>query len=331
MNLTDLSVELQSRAENLPTGAAMARLAGVRTRVRARRRRQAAAATLIATGCVAAVVLGPNLSALRAEHPTTPAGRHLVQPDTFDDVLAGDRLTASAVGAKGQPEVVLRFTPVDTDLMLAEFCHVSSDNSQLWAATTVNGHSITRGGCQKSTVANGSGGTPGGGTAKETRDAWARLGVVPGRESVVRIQLQTEKGAPRTDASVRLGVGLYALTGDRIVSDGLVIKLDAESDGHDYRLAKYATAPVSTAVRQVSLALPATRWPVFVAAGSGGKVSEKDSRTTTEVAVDGRSHGGVSGGGTIYEVLEDARAHTLRVHTDGTSGVLLLAYYVRVD
>jgi hypothetical protein len=332
MNLTDLTAVLQSRAEALPAGAPMARMGAVRARVRARRRRQAAAVTLIAAGCVATAVLGPNLTTLRADHSTDPAGRHhVVKPNTFDDVLAGDPLTASAVGAQGQREVVLRFTPVNTDLMLAPYCHVSSDTSGLWAATTVNGHPLTKGGCQTSTVANGQSMTPGGESAKETVAAWAALGVVPGRESVLRIQLQTEKGAPRTDPDVRLGLGLYDMTGDGIFSDGLMIKYDAESGGHDYRLARYVTASISEKVRQVSLPLPAGRWPGYLTYGTGGDVKEKDSQSSSEVTIDTGSNFASTSGGTAAQVLGDARAHTVRVRTDGTSGVLLLAYYVRVD
>ena len=328
MNLTDLSAELESRAEDLHPGAAMARLAAVRTRVRARRRQQAAAAALIAAGCAAAVLLGPSLKAIWAS--TAPAGRHQVKADSFDDKLAGDPLSASAVGVAGQREVVLRFTPADTNLTLASFCHAPTDTSGLSAAVTINGHAFTEGECERSTGVSNSG-TPGGGTAEQIRAGWAALGVLPARESVIRIQLQTESGAPRADPSARLGVGLYALTGARIVSDGLVIKLDAESDGHDYRLAKYVTAPVGNDVRQVSLALPAGRWPVYLAGGTAGDVKAKDSRTTTQVTVDGQVHSTSTSGGTSAGILDDAGAHTLRVQTDSSSGVLLLAYYVRVD
>jgi hypothetical protein len=334
MNLTDLSTELQTRAEDLNTGAAMARLAGVRGRVQARRRRRAAAAVLVVAGCVAALVIGPNLSVLHATHSTAPAGQHRIKAFTFDDVLAGDPLIASAVGVKGQRSVELRFTPTDTYLSLSDFCYLPRDTSDLVDNTTVNGHPFLGSSCQNSTVANGSSGTPASSAdqneADQNRAGWAEMGVVPGRESVIRIELQAGKDAPRSDPSVRLGIGVYALTGDRVVSDGQVIKLDAESNGHDYRLVKYITTPVSPQTRQVSLPLPAQRRPVYVASGTVD-TKGKDWKKETDLLLDGQEHSSSNGGGWGGEALDDSKAHTLTVRTKSSTGVLLLAYYVRVD
>jgi hypothetical protein len=181
-------------------------------------------------------------------------------------------------------------------------------------------------------VANGNSGTPGGGSAAENRAGWAAMGVVPGRESVIRIRLETSKHVPRTDPSVRLGIGVYAMTGERITSNGVVLKLDAEADGHDYRLANYLTRPVSKGVRQLRLPVPAGRWPVYVIGGVGGKIDDKDARATADVGVVGKGPNSYSDGGGVMSVtLDDARAQTVQVHTTGSSGVLLLAYYVRVD
>jgi hypothetical protein len=332
MNLTDLSAELESQAEHLNTGAAMARLAGVRGRVRARRRRQAGAAALIAAGCVLAVVLGPNLSVLRADRSSEPAStQHHVKPYTFDDVLAGDPLLASAVGVKGQSEVVLRFTPADNYLQLGSFCSTAKDQTGLWGTTTVNGHSFLGGDCRQSSVANGTSGTPGGDSAAENRAGWAAMGVVPGRESVIRIRLETGKYVPRTDPSVRLGIGVYAMTGDRITSNGVVLKLDAEADGHDYRLANYLIRPVSQSVRQLRLPVPAGRWPVYVIGGTGGKIDDNDAGRIDVSVVGEVPNSSSDGGGVMGLTLANARAQTVQVHTTGSSGVLVVAYYVRVD
>jgi hypothetical protein len=332
MNLTDLTDELESRAHDVTPSPGMARLAAVRGRVRARRRRQAGAVALIAAGCALALAVGPNLIGLHTHSaPPAKSGGHRNPPFTFDPLLAGDPLAFTAVGKAGQSEVTLRFTPKDTNLSLGEFCYLPGNPpggaSPLWGAVTINGHSSLGGGCVASTVANGVSSEPG-------KAGWAELGVVPGRESVIRIRLQTQKGVPHTDPSVRLGVSLYELSGERITQDGFVIKLDAEAGGHDYRLVADQTRPAGREFRQWSLPIAAGVCPCYV---MGGTLGTAPAHGTNELLVDGGgpdtgdSLTNEGGGGVGGFVLDKPGAHTLELRTDITSGRTMLAYYTRVD
>ena len=334
MNLTDLSAELEARAAAVQPSAGLARLAAVRGRARVRRRRQAGAVALIAAGCALAIAVVPNLVGLHIDRSAPPTrGAHPLKPFTFDDVDAGDPLVAHAMGAAGQNEVELRFTPTDTNLSLHDFCYVPKSDGVLAGKVSVNGHEAIGSTCSEEKLTGSS--SSFGDNAAETRAGWADLGVIPGRESVLRIRLQTFKsGKLLTDPSVRLGIGIYELSGDRITSDGQVIKQDAEADGHNYRLAGYRTVPITRQHRTVTLAVPAGRAPAFVLAGSPGASAESD-KGNMELTISG---GGIPEGGSsgivMTTTLDDAKTHTLNLGVDaatGNAGILVLAYYLRTD
>jgi hypothetical protein len=326
MNLADLSRELRSRAEEVPAAAATTRLAAVRSRIRVRRRRQATGAVAIAATGVAALVFGTqvNVDALRGSPGPAQHG------PVFDDVVAGDALVASATGAPGQREVELEFTPTDTYLQLMDFCQVPAETTVM-AATTINGHPFLESQCQSGPGVEGPS-APGGMTAEQNRAGWAALGVRPGRTSVIRIQLKLDPATERAyhDLPFVLGVGVYALTGPRVTSDGVPIKVDAEAGGHDYRLRDYRTARVAAGSHELSLDVPAGAWPVWVSAGIV-EADGKSGRSATKLGVDDDPAVSEADGGILSALLQDARAHTVHVRSDTDGGVLMLAYYTRVD
>ena len=177
------------------------------------------------------------------------------QPDphrfTFPASQAGDPLLASEVGDRGQDELVLRFTPRTTNLAFSDFCQ-TPDEAGPWTKATLNGHPLSSGPCRAEDRA---------GSTTMSRDGypqvagagWADLGVRPGQASVLRVSLRTAKGQPLTDpdasARVRLGAAVYELTGPRVVSDGQIIKGQAEDGGILYTLGGYRTAKISTTRR----------------------------------------------------------------------------------
>jgi hypothetical protein len=335
MNLTDLAAELQARAADSPPVAGVTRLAGVRERIRARRRKQAGAAIAVTAVCVAAVGLAPALSGLRADPvrpPATSDGKS--SPLAFDRDLAGDPLIATAVGPPGQNEVVLRFTPRDANLAISDFCRLPSAAGEtgFYGNLTVNGHPIPRAYCSRDAVANQND-MQHSDDPRVNRSEWAKLGLLPGRPSVLRIRFQGPKHEPLTDPEVRLGIGVYELSGARVVSDGITLKQRAEVGGHEYRLAGYLTAKVTSDHRQLTLSVPAGRRPAAILAGNIDVDWTRHPSLRAQVLIDGREFFTIDSDGMSRLALDDARAHTAEFRLDAgiTSGSMVLAYYVRSD
>jgi hypothetical protein len=139
-----------------------------------------------------------------------------------------------------------------------------------------------------------------------------------------------------------------------VLSKGVTIKVDAESDGHDYRLAGFRTGPITGGHRRLTLAVPAGRVPVLVLGGTSNSVSNADTATAPSTAFASRSSivgrgsdprtgsvrifvdgdlGSVgAAGGLATTSAQDARAHTLQLRVDaGLTGTMVLGYYVRTD
>ena len=338
MNLTDLSAELETQAASVAAPAAMNRLTGVRQRIRTRRRRQVATAAGFTAFCVAAIVLAPGLSGLRTKRsdPAPPTTTQRSNPLVFASAVAGDPLVATAVSTPGQRELVLRFTPTDTNLAMSGFCRIPGGDddkpSGLTATVSVNGHSSMWGECSASAAANSSTGTRGD-VGRENRDGWAKSGVIPGVESVFRVTVTADKPGTEIPAGIRLGIGLYEQSGPRVTSNGVTIQELYESAGHSYRLAEYRTAKLTAKQKRLAINVPAGRKPVQVLMGVDQSEAESTTRGFVEMYVDGRSGGlSVDGGGTGFVPLGDAAAHTAEVRPEaGLRGTMVIAYYVQID
>jgi len=338
MNLTDLSAELETQAASAAPVAGMNRLTGVRQRIRTRRRRQVAGAAGVTAFCVAAIVLVPGLSGLRTNRsdPAPPTTTQRSNPLVFASAVAGDPLVATAVGAPGQRELVLRFTPTDTNLAMSGFCRtpeaVDDKPSGLTSTVTVNGHRVSWGECSDSVAANTTSMTRGD-VGRENRDGWAKSGVIAGREVVFRVRVTADKPGTEIPAGIRLGLGLYEQSGPRVTSDGITIQKLHESAGHSYRLADYRTAKLTAQQKRLAMNVPAGRNPVEVLVGVGQSAAESAARGMVGLYVDGKRGGmQIDGGGTGIEPLRDAAAHTIEVRPDaGLRGTMVIAYYVQID
>jgi len=344
MNLTDLTTELQDRAGDPvgPVGVpAVNRLSGVRQRIRVRRHRQAATAAGIAALSVAAIVLAsglPGISADRTSTPATTASPAPRSPFLFATDLAGDPLVESSLGAPGQQELVVRFTPKATNLAFSMYCRLPVSAAgedgldDVEIALTVNGHSFSQTGCSPDAGANENladrGDDP-----QVSLTAWKLDGLEIGRESVFRLRVTDPKPDFDPAGQIRLGLGVYLLSAPRVKSNGVHIPESVDSDGHRYKLAGFKTTVISTSKRRLVLAIPAGRYPVMVSWGMNDPDSDGDLPGSATLKMDGVSGLGTSDNGVILsDPLPDAGAHTVAFQADKVArGVMQIAYYVRID
>ncbi|RAS69725.1 hypothetical protein C8D87_10124 [Lentzea atacamensis] len=170
MNLTDLSEVLRDRAE-LDDSSHEARMAGVRARVSATRRRRAVAGVafvvLTLVGAVYAVLprVGP---------PPEPA----VPTRSLPEYRYGTRLLAQAWGDLPSTSATIRFVPKSVDLTLFTQCDIEQ-NKRLLVDVTVNGRSMYDENRTCGSV---------------TSTTWSSFGVVPGQPSVITLTVAGEQG-----------------------------------------------------------------------------------------------------------------------------------------
>jgi hypothetical protein len=196
MNLSDLSEVLRDRAE-LPDSAHEARMAGVRARVSATRRRRAVAGVacvvLALVGIVYAVLPRPD----RSPEPALPT-RSL--PEYQD----GTRLVAQAWGDLPSTSVTVRFVPKTLEFWLFARCDTGG-NGSLLMTITINDRPYV----EQNTCGSGGGG-------RRTPD-WSKAGVVLGQPNVIKLtvvgkQGESESGPPAVlplpaTGTFALGVG----------------------------------------------------------------------------------------------------------------------------
>jgi len=192
MNLSDLSEVLRDRAE-LPDSAHEARMAGVRARVSATRRRRAVAGVacvvLALVGIVYAVLPRPD----RAPEPALPTR-------TLPEYQQGTRLVAQAWGDLPSTSVTVRFVPKTLDFWLFTKCDIGG-HDQLLMTITINDRPYVEGN------------TCGGGGSR-TPD-WSQSGVVAGQPNVITLtvlgkQGESEPGGPPAVLPLPAG-GTFAL------------------------------------------------------------------------------------------------------------------------
>jgi hypothetical protein len=336
MNLTDLSAELQAQAASTDPTAGITRLTGVRHRIRLRRRRQVATVAGLAAAGVAAIVLVPGLSGsgVRADS-IAPASRPS-DPLAFRPAESGDPLIASVVGKPGEGEVVLWITPTTGNLALSDFCRAPEENGvQAEYITTVNGHEMTSSDCGPDDEPN-QGSVSGGEAGAENAASWARRGLIPGRESVIKIKIKMNKPGAAIPDSVRLGLGLYELSAPRVTSDGVAIQTLYDIEDHSYRLAGYRTAKTTAKVHSLTIDVPPGRYPAKVLFGLDvpPDAPEAGGDSGFRLYADGKEAGSIhsDGGGSGIGDLKGPGAHSAEVRvTPDVSGTMVIAYYERID
>jgi hypothetical protein len=189
MNLTDLSEVLHARAE-LPDSSHEARMAGVRARVAATRRRRAVAGV----ACVVLALVGIVYAVLPGSGPSPEPA---VPPRSLPEFQEGTRLTAQAWGDLPSTSVTVRFVPKSLDFWLFTRCDIGGNGVLM--TITVNGRPyVERNGC-------------GGGT--RTPD-WSVLGVVAGQPTVITLTVLGEQGESASDSAPLLPLpahGAFAL------------------------------------------------------------------------------------------------------------------------
>ncbi|MFJ5984564.1 hypothetical protein [Lentzea sp. NPDC092896] len=169
MNLTDLSEVLRDRAA-LADSSHEARMAGVRARVAATKRRRAVAG--------AAFVVLALVGIVYALLPRPAEPEPAVPPRSLPEYQYGTRLLTQSWGDLPSTSVTVRFVPRSLDLMMFTKCDIGP-NEQLLMSTTVNGHSFEdRNTCGSATSTD-----------------WGALGVVPGQPSVVTLTIDGKQGS----------------------------------------------------------------------------------------------------------------------------------------
>ncbi|MDX3663137.1 hypothetical protein PV646_38080 [Streptomyces sp. ID05-26A] len=170
MNLTDLTEVLRDRAD-LTDSSHEARMAGVRARVAATRRRRAvagvAAVVLALVGIVYAVLPRPDV----LPEPAVP-------PRSMPEYQLGTRLIAQGWGDLPSTTVTVRFVPRSLDLTIFTQCEAGTDE-RLLISTSINGHPMAeRNSC---------------GHASRPLN-WTGLDVVPGQPSVITLTVNGKQG-----------------------------------------------------------------------------------------------------------------------------------------
>ncbi|MEV6716674.1 hypothetical protein AB0M48_32100 [Lentzea sp. NPDC051208] len=180
MNLSDLTEVLRERAE-ITDSAHEARMAGVRARVTAGKRRRA---VLGVAGVVLALV-GIVFALLPRIEQSEPA----VPPRSLPEYQDGARLVAQAWGDLPSTSTTLRFVPKSLDLVLFTHCETGRGDG-MFTTLVVNGHPYTeRDGC---------------GGSRRVRD-WGVFDVVVGQPSVITLTVEPRRTTAKGTFAVGIG------------------------------------------------------------------------------------------------------------------------------
>jgi hypothetical protein len=246
----------------------------------------------------------------------------------FRDHLAGDPLIASQVADRGRNDLTLHFTPESANLVFSQFCHSWHENGP-WLTITLNGRNVSLEPCSAESRANAEASSRGSYVQAVGLNNWAGFGVRPGRESVLRLQLTSPEGRPLAGNvvidPVRLGIAVYELSGPRVVSDGVVIKRQADV-GQSYILGGYRTAKITKTKRTLVMTVPAGERPALLLAGIPDVPSQSLDRI--RVTVNGTQVLAASNVGMFTFPLEAVGQQTVSIQArPEDAGVLVLAWY----
>jgi DNA-directed RNA polymerase specialized sigma24 family protein len=334
------------------------RLTDVRGRLPAYRRRErhrragirfvvaAAAVAVIAGGlALAGPVPDPMVDdgTITVPMPPVTIAPKATDPFDFQFSLAGDPLLASRVGRAGQDELVLRFTPHITNLAFSAFCRTAVATG-LWLNSTLNGHALSREPCGPDSAADAQ--TIARDDYPQVTDAgWADLGVRPGRESELLLSLTNRRGEPRPRSmpapaesvrpgrplppdqeQLRIGIAVYELSGDRVVSGSVVLKRQAELEGRRYVLGGYRTTMINRTRRRLILPVPPGPAPFLVLAGMPDTMSQSLDPMPVSVDTEAAQEGPTGGTYSFLVPVERPHLIAIRARPDDT-GAMVLAWY----
>ena len=335
MNIDDLRDELNRRAGHVDGTRHQDRLTGVHSKVTAKRRARAAGSLGAAALTVAALVVVPQVAADMVQPdvddpaaPTSPPtpSRRTPEPLAFPASIDGDTLLDSTMNKPGRNTLTWRVVLDRLDVLASAFCRLPKDSSYdpatrplvglYWA---IDGRTLYGSSCSSDRP----------GEATQGPVPWRDYGVQPGQPFTISMWLQ-RAGNRIQEPRARFGLGLYALTGQRVHSDGVELPVIKDaSDDHRYRLVDYRTRALVEA-RALSLVVPASDRPVYLVYGW----SAREQVGGLGAYLDGEPLSSVTGGGLASgEIIgRTVRPHTVRVVAEGESdsGVLVIAYYERV-
>lgn len=339
MNLTDLTSELHARAGE-PTGTPVApavnRLADVRHRIQARRRRQAAGVAGAVALSLATVFLGLRLTEGPARG-ASPAGTDTAAPTTFVADLAGDPLVANRVGTAGQQDLIVRYTPTATNLFVSTYCRLpGAGDGIVRAALTVNGNPMATSDCRPDAEPNQQ--TLSWGEDPEVgRAGWKLAGLKVGREMQFRLRVTGARPGFDPGGEVRLGVGIYASRASRVeVVPWVWVPWLTDAAGHRYNLWKIFSHTIdagSAEDRRESVGWSAGRYPAWVIWGLTDAEPGERPSGEARLLIDGKPGPTTTVVGVVArDELRDAGAHTVVLQaTPGSRGRINVGYYLRTD
>jgi hypothetical protein len=326
MNLTELTTELDALAREARPAAPAERLAGIRRKRRAQRARTAGAVAALGAAGVLGVAALPGLNPGKAHVPATgqTTGPHPVESEpvfqvAFDPDEAGDPLVAQ--GQVQGRDLDFGFRPRDADVAMTMYCRgTPATGGKLTATLSVNGHRVAAGDCS-SDDAPGTSVFSKGDAAAANRAGWSDLGMVPGRETSVRVVVSGDGEV------AEIGAGVYERSGTRITRDGVILRERISLDGRDYRIDSYRTLPITGDARTLELPVPAgPPGSGAVLSGVGGEVSSDEGKLA-RTRIDGREVDTSSAGG-ITTTAVGTRPSTASVTVDpGLTGTMVVAYY----
>lgn len=323
MNLDDLRRELQDRAGE-PGGTPMPdRLAGVRSKVVAARRRKAVASGVAAIASLAVVgLVSTQLINLGRDDLHDSDLAHMPQK------LNGDKLKEASYN-DGASQLSWTAELKNLDVLIRASCVLPDGvvppepDDPLVLSWSIDSSTTY-------TVTCGSEDNPGVGTNGPSSPAeWRALGINPGDEIDVDAEL-LQAGEPVDVPGAQFGVALYDKTGDRVSEYGVELTKVIDVGDDTYELQSYKIRPLTVQDRILRLRTPVSDGPIAIVYGW-----QSDMPTAAyELKQDGEQV--ASGyGGSIQDplVIDGDTEHlmTFEAHGGTIDGELVLAYYTLKD
>ncbi|HEU0285754.1 MAG TPA: hypothetical protein VFR22_01845 [Nocardioidaceae bacterium] len=323
MNLDDLRRELQDRAGEPGDTPISDRLAGVRSKVAAARRRRVVASGVAAIASLAVIgVVSTQLVSLGRDDLNDSDLAHMPHR------LNGDQLKEASYN-NGASELSWTAELKNLDVLTRATCVLPDGvvppepDDTLLLEWTINGAATY-------TVTCGTEDHPGIGTnGPATPAEWRALGVTPGAE--IDVDAFLVQGGSKVDVpGAQFGVALYEKTGVRAFGDGVELTKVLDVGDDRYELVRWKTRPLTEGKRTLRLRTPVSDGSIAIVYGW-----QSDMPTAAyKLRRDGESVA-TGYGGSIQDplVIDGDTEHLWAFEANGSTvdGVLVLAYYELKD